>query len=31
MVKKQIKSISELPLGTYIIKDGSTTIKLQRK
>ena len=31
LVKKGIKSISELPLGTYIIKDGSTTIKLQRK
>ena len=31
LVKKGIKSISELPLGTYIIKDGSTTIKVQRK
>ncbi len=31
LVRKGIKSISELPLGTYIIKDGSTTIKVQRK
>ena len=31
LVRKGIRSISELPLGTYIIKDGSTTIKLQRK
>ena len=31
LIRKDVKSISELPLGTYIIKDGSTTIKLQRK
>jgi hypothetical protein len=31
LIRKGIRSISELPLGTYIIKDGSTTIKLQRK
>ena len=31
LIRKDVKSISELPLGTYIIKDGSTTIKVQRK
>ena len=30
LIRKDVKSISELPLGTYIIKDGSTTIKVQR-
>ena len=31
MVKKQIKSLSELPQGVYIVKDGSVTIKVVRK
>jgi hypothetical protein len=31
MVKKQIKSLSELPRGVYIVKDGSVTIKVVRK
>ena len=31
LVRKGIKSISELPLGTYIIKDGNVTFKVQRK
>ncbi len=31
LVRKGIKSISELPLGTYIIKDGNVTLKVQRK
>ena len=31
MVKKQIKSLSELPKGVYIVKDGSVSIKVVRK
>lgn len=31
LVRKGIKSVSELPLGTYIIKDGKVTLKVQRK
>ena len=31
LVKKQIKSLSELPRGEYIVKDGRVTIKLVRK
>ena len=31
MVKKQIKSLSELPKGVYIVKDGEVTIKVVRK
>ena len=31
MVRKGIKSISELPKGTYIIKDGKVTFKVVRK
>ena len=31
VVKKQIKSLSELPKGVYIVKDGSVTIKVVRK
>ena len=31
LVRKGIKSISELPLGKYIIKDGNVTFKVQRK
>lgn len=31
MVRKGIKSISELPKGAYIIKDGKVTIKVVRK
>ena len=31
LVKQQIKSLSELPTGTYIVKDGSVTIKVVRK
>ena len=31
LVKKGVKSLSELPKGTYIVKDGSTPIKVQRR
>ena len=31
LVKKNIKSLSELPKGVYIVKDGSVTIKVVRK
>ena len=31
MVRKGIKSISELPKGAYIIKDGKVTFKVVRK
>lgn len=31
LVKKQIKSLSELPCGEYIVKDGRVTIKVVRK
>ena len=30
-IHKDAKSLSELPAGTYIVKDGSTTIKVVRK
>ena len=30
-IRKDAKSLSELPAGTYIVKDGSTTIKVVRK
>lgn len=31
LVKKQIKSLSELPKGVYIINDGNVTTKVVRK
>ncbi|MBO6033420.1 MAG: T9SS type A sorting domain-containing protein [Prevotella sp.] len=31
MLKKQIKSLSELSKGVYIVKDGSVSIKVVRK
>ena len=31
LLKKQIKSLSELPAGTYILKDGSVTTKVVKK
>ena len=31
LIKKGIKSLSELPKGVYIVKDGSVTIKVVRK
>ncbi len=31
LVKKQIKSLSELPRGEYVVKDGRVTIKVVRK
>ena len=31
MVKKQIRSLSELPKGVYIIKNGRVTTKVVRK
>ena len=31
LVKQRIKSLSELPKGTYIVKDGSVTFKVVRK
>ena len=31
LICKGAKSLSELPLGTYIVKDGSVTIKVVRK
>ena len=31
LIKKQIRSLSELPKGTYILKDGSVTIKVVKQ
>ena len=31
LVKEQIRSLSELPKGTYIIKDGSVTTKVMKR
>lgn len=31
LVKRQVKSLSELPAGKYILKNGSVTIKVLRK
>jgi len=31
LIKKQIRSLSELPKGTYILKDGSETIKVVKQ
>ena len=31
LVKKQIRSLSELPKGTYILKDGSVTTKVVKQ
>ena len=31
LIKKQIRSLSELPKGTYIVNDGSVTTKVVRK
>lgn len=31
MIKQNVKSLSELPKGVYIVKDGSVTIKVVRK
>jgi hypothetical protein len=31
MIKKNIKSLSELPKGVYIVKDGRVTTKVERK
>lgn len=31
LVKKQVKSLSELPKGVYIVKDGRVTTKVVRK
>ena len=31
LIRKGVKSLSELPAGTYIVKDGNTTIKVVRK
>lgn len=31
LVKKNVKSLTELPKGVYIVKDGSVTIKVVRK
>ena len=31
LVKQQVKSLSELPAGKYILKNGSVTIKVLRK
>ena len=31
LVKPQVKSLSELPAGKYILKNGSVTIKVLRK
>ena len=30
-IRKGAKPLSELPTGTYIVKDGSVTIKVVRK
>ena len=31
LVKRNVKSLSELPKGVYIVKDGNVTIKVVRK
>lgn len=31
LVRQNVKSLSELPKGVYIVKDGSVTIKVVRK
>ena len=31
LVKRQIRSLSELPKGTYILKDGSVTTKVVKR
>ena len=31
LVKRNVKSLSELPVGTYVVKTGSVTIKVVRK
>ena len=31
LVKRNVKSLSELPVGTYVVKAGSVTIKVVRK
>ena len=31
LVKRQIRSLSELPQGTYILKDGSVTTKVVKR
>ena len=31
LIKKQIKSLSELPKGTYILKDGNVTTKVVKR
>lgn len=31
LIRKQIKSLSELPKGVYIVKDGNVSIKVVRK
>ena len=31
LIKKQIRSLSELPNGTYILKDGSVTTKVVKR
>lgn len=31
LVKRQIRSLSELPKGTYILKDGSVTTKVMKR
>lgn len=31
LVKRNVKSLSELPAGTYVVKAGSVTIKVVRK
>ena len=31
LVKRQIRSLSELPRGTYILKDGSVTTKVVKR
>jgi hypothetical protein len=31
LIRKDAKSLSELPQGTYVVKDGSVTIKVVRK
>ena len=31
LIKEQIRSLSELPAGTYIVKDGSVTTKVVKR
>jgi len=31
LIKTRVKSLSELPKGTYVVKDGNVTVKVVKK